>query len=534
MADPLANLGVPAIPATPLPSAPANSDPLASLGVAAYPPASATLPAATAAPSHGVVGDLAGGFEAGAAKTVTGAMNLLGRGVEIATGQPKGSLTATAQTPTNSTAAQSVGEGAENVGEWVMGEEALKGLTELSGAGKYLKSAAAWSEYLKNSPKAVAAINLLGRLTGQAVIGGVQGGVKGAATGEAAQGATEDAASGAAFGALGEGMSGLASKLPGKLATGIEESGNRAANSILRAKGDRSFLYGKNPGNVIADEQIPVTNSIFKLKQSVGDAMNKLDGTVKAKLSDPAVANQKIDVAKIANGAVDDALKELQGRQGVTNRKGIVEALNNLRPGMHDADGNLIARISRNEASPTAAQEYKKNIGKSTKWNGLGADPEIAEFVNNTRKAIYGRLNDAVEQVAPGTKALNMRFANAIEANRLLEQRITREEMNDLGYGKLVKKLGTKGAMLEAVTALGLGHPIAAVPGAIVAANEAARTTAARIMRARSAEGAADLVRKAAPTIAKAGKAVGGAMAPLGVGMVRDNDQEGSALAGNE
>jgi len=63
--------------------------------------------------------------------------------------------------------------------------------------------------------------------------------------------------------------------------------------------------------------------------------------------------------------------------------------------------------------------------------------PKLAGYVNDVRKQLYGKLNDMVDQAAPTTKsgpgvrALNARYSNIIEAERLLRERLAHEEGNE-------------------------------------------------------------------------------------------------------
>ena len=82
------------------------------------------------APERGAVENVLGGIMQGASKSVQGVGNLIGEGVEKLTGMPAGSLQAGRTETEAPSTARNVGEGAENVGEFMMGDELLKyGLT---------------------------------------------------------------------------------------------------------------------------------------------------------------------------------------------------------------------------------------------------------------------------------------------------------------------------------------------------------------------------------------------------------------------
>lgn len=152
---------------------------------------------------------VAGGFMKPQAEAATGIANLIARGAEIMTGQPKGSLQATASNPQPLSTSGELGEVAGNVAQWMGVEEGVKflqGLTEtaagLANASKYIHTPAAWAEYLKESPKAAWLLKAVGNVGRGTVAGATVGGTQGAATGQAKEGAETGAVQGAAGGAI--------------------------------------------------------------------------------------------------------------------------------------------------------------------------------------------------------------------------------------------------------------------------------------------------------------------------------------------
>lgn len=83
----------------------------------------------------------------------------------------------------------------------------------------------------------------------------------------------------------------------------------------------------------------------------------------------------------------------------------------------HDADGNIVGTLHGQMQLPIEADAVKRSIGRNTRYE---ADPELEDYANSSRKAMYGSLNEAIEsavdEAKPGTsiKALNGRYANLI------------------------------------------------------------------------------------------------------------------------
>jgi hypothetical protein len=102
----------------------------------------------------------------------------------------------------NVTPAEKAGGLVENVGEFMTGEELLKGMSNLAKIEKLAQDSPAIAKLLKNSPELVRRVLAGGAKAG--IVGGAQGAVKGAAEGKAAEGAEGGAIGGAIGGATGE------------------------------------------------------------------------------------------------------------------------------------------------------------------------------------------------------------------------------------------------------------------------------------------------------------------------------------------
>jgi len=154
--------------------------------------------------------------------------------------------------------AQHVGAGAEQVGEWMLGDAALKGLSKLGVVAKHAP------ELLELAEKFPATAKLLLGAGKGAVIGGAQAGVKAEAEGKDVGAAVKSGAAGGAIGgAAGEGLAmGVEASLEKKIARSM-------INKSLGA-GARDVAYG-NPAKALLDENItsPFTGDIEVYKTAL-------------------------------------------------------------------------------------------------------------------------------------------------------------------------------------------------------------------------------------------------------------------------
>jgi hypothetical protein len=316
-----------------------------------------------------------------------------------------------------------------------------------------------------------------------------------------------------------------ANDVVGKVGASLEKGATVPGNSLLRATNPKSFLYGKNPGRVIIDEPIKPTTSIENLRNQISNAGDALDQQVRDGLTDPVVAAKKLRPDVVVDQTISDALNNLANEKGLRNRQGVIDAINTLRNDVmfkHDSTGTVTGSIRNMDLSPLEVSELKKSIGKSAKWDVKpgSVDPEIAGYVNDVRKQLYGKLNDMVDQAAPGTRKLNARYANVIEAERLLRERLAREEGNELGLRRLLSRGEFWTGMTSLLTGMGLMHSGvggeaglgATVAGAGMLADRAMRSTPGRIIRAQKGAAAGAALKDAASS-GTPGAIVSGAVA---------------------
>ena len=320
----------------------------------------------------------------------------------------------------------------------------------------------------------------------------------------------------ASLGQIGVGMEGSAANdLISKAGEVAEKAAPKPGAGLLRATSAKSYLYGKNPGRVFIDEPIKPTLSIDNLKTQIQNAGKSLDQQVRNELTDPAVASKQIDAVSVIDQAVQRELQDLAKESGLKDRQAVIKAIKQVRDdvvNIHDADGNVIGDKS-GPRTLVEANEIKKSVGRNTRWTG---DPELENYVNSARKAMYGKLNDAIEaevaKAKPGTsvKALNARYSNVIEASRLIDKRLAQEESGGfLGLG--LRRAIAHGEWLSGIGLLLHGEPLT---GSVLLADRALRSTPGRIVTEKSLAGAGEGLQSAAkagvPSAGVQAAAIGG------------------------
>lgn len=392
---------------------------------------------------------------------------------------------------------EKVGGFAEGVGEFALGGEAADALKGLSWLHKLAATSPKTIQLINQYPKVA---KILISAAKEAGIGAVQGGVKGAADNDAAGGAE----AGAEGGTIGGAFSEVAPAVVRKLGEHLEKYAPDFVNSMLRAK-KGNFLYGKNPGQAIIDEKLTVprslslTGQLENLHGQLETAGNRLDSAVKQILNDPAAAKNLQNVVPLIQKAISDAKNDIVSQSGIDAPK-FLKALNELETNIltkYDVNGSAVGTL-KNSMTPAEVSDLKKSIGKTTQWKISPLDPDIQlkGYVNSVRKAIYGQLADTVENASKepiAVKHLNERFANVIEAQGLLENRIAQEHGSG-GFAAAVRK----GEWASALGGLLSGHPYL---GASLLANRVSRSVPGRVLESQAADAAGSALQS--PVVSK-------------------------------
>lgn len=381
--------------------------------------------------------DVTTGISKGAAKTVGGITDLIGEGLnhipligeKLA---PRAGLDAerkllqagTAEPASGSP--QAVGEKVGNVleegGEWMAGDEALKGIASLAKVAKNSP------HLIKIMEKYPAASKLLLDSVKGATLGGAQGAAKAPAEGKDV---VESTAAGAAGGAVGSAV-GAGSELAteSKLSRGLI---NKSAGAV-----EKDVTYG-NAAKAFLDENItsPRTGDLEAYKdalragKSLPEAAEAAGGRIAAvtgKINeykpqlDAALHNSKVKIP-VKDAIIDpiyDATSEIINNRAMTETENnaAVDKLLELQKSLLDGLGKQI--------TPEMANTIKQQLGDRISWTGTSA---VTDEVKPVYKSLYGALKQAVNDAVPEAAELNERMTNLLAAKQSLTKLARKEEV---------------------------------------------------------------------------------------------------------
>lgn len=242
-------------------------------------------------------------------------------------------------------------------------------------------------------------------------------------------------------------------------------------NKFILKPSVKEFHFGKNPGKGVVDEGLKAASpermleKIISKKKALGvEIDNKLITEGKGKIVDLRPALKRIDdeITKAASSGEQALVSRLTAiKEGLTRNFRLI-------------DGKVVATGSRPlSVKPSTAAKIKRKIGNATKWTGQAFDNEA----NRVRVEVYRAINDAIEQVVPGTKVLNGRYANLLSAEKSLDHAINLAQRR-YPLGLIDTGVGAAAAVASAAT--GDTSPEALAKGLIAAGlYKGAKSTAA-------------------------------------------------------
>lgn len=223
----------------------------------------------------------------------------------------------------------------------------------------------------------------------------------------------------------------------------------------------KDFHFGKDPGLGVAKEGLKANTREGLLKE-ISTRKKLLGSQIDTTLQDASIATKKIDVGSALKGLDKKIAKAAEeGEEALYSR------LSKIREGITGKfkiiDGKAVKIADRPlQLTPLEAAQLKRRIGGSSKWTGQAFDQEV----NQARVEVYRALNEMIDKVAPGSKALNARYANMLTAEKALENTINVAQ-RQYPFGLINAGIGATGAGASFLT--GDSAPEAIAKGLVIA-----------------------------------------------------------------
>lgn len=194
-----------------------------------------------------------------------------------------------------------------------------------------------------------------------------------------------------------------------------------------------AYLFGKNPAKAIIDEKI-VANNWEDLAKKVGGKMDEVGSEIDNVVSS-APATKTIDATQILNKNAEEFGGKVTGKdQWRTFSDRMQQLTGEFKPDL--ASGELVKIADKDLSKMTAKDvwELQKKVGKLAQWTGAVGEKEA----NVQLQKMYGQLGKALDEMAPGTKQLQRRYAELLGADKALTNRMAVAKRNSNIMGNVL------------------------------------------------------------------------------------------------
>ena|SRR5581483_6146348 len=218
---------------------------------------------------------------------------------------------------------------------------------------------------------------------------------------------------------------------------------NKALNNVLNVSA-KEFRYGRNPIEGVIREGI-TANSMPELEQKLSNSLttrgqqiehylqqfshNKIDAT--NLINDPINRAQNLAMAD-GNDALFQRLESL--RRGLTQVHGVTAPVGRLQTSQLSTVG--MPQKVLTDFEPAQLHKVKTAIGKQTRWYGTDA---VENVLNDVKKEIYGNLNEAINNAAPGVRDLQNHWGELLSAHKGVQKEIANRAAGKLNASAIVR-----------------------------------------------------------------------------------------------
>lgn len=212
-----------------------------------------------------------------------------------------------------------------------------------------------------------------------------------------------------------------------KAADLVKKGLNKAAEiqiSRLIKPNKNAFLFGKNPSRALIDEGI-VANSFDDLSTQTNNRLSDIGKEIKAVVS--KAPNKTANIQGIIQNNVDDFGKKVVDKatwKAYTEK--IQQLTGEFSPDLKTGELIKVADRDLTRVNAPAVWDMQKRAGKLTQWNGVAGEREA----NKQLHKLYRDLGTTLDDLAPGTKKLQTRYADMLGASKSIEARKAVAERN--------------------------------------------------------------------------------------------------------
>ena len=294
-------------------------------------------------------------------------------------------------------------------GEQVM--EFLVPASKITKGSKAAEAAVAGTKIFEASPKIIQ--KATSSLTKGAVEAGSYGGIAAAQEGEINENVMTTAALSGALPALG----GLAKKINSLIGKGKEKIASDMIAKLIKPD-KNAYLFGKNPNLAVA-EYVKVSPTWSSLVKNVQTAKNE-SGKIIEDVVNKAPVDKTTGIRDLIGQNLDDfKLKNVDTATQQTYLNKINDLINKSTPSLKTGQVEIVGKENIDNLTAPELWNIQKKIGNLTKWTNQAGENEA----NKALHKLYSAVGKRLDELAPGTKEAQFKYANLLGAAKAIEAR---------------------------------------------------------------------------------------------------------------
>jgi hypothetical protein len=283
--------------------------------------------------------------------------------------------------------------------------------SKISKLAKGAEVATAGSKLIQGAPKIIQKVApTLAKAATEAV---AYGGITAAKEGELNNDVLMTAGISAAFPIIGK----LGSKIGSLLKAGKEKAASNMIAKLIKPD-KNAYLFGKDPNLALA-KHIPAARSwddlVNKVNTGVKDAGQQIDDVIKTAPSTKTVSVRDLMVKNLD----DFKLKNADSATQKTYMQKMMDLVNKTEPNLSTGKLDIVGKLDIDKMGAQELWSFQKKLGSLTQWTGAVGENAANKSLHNLYREVGKRLN----QLAPGTKEAQFKYAELLGAQKAIESR---------------------------------------------------------------------------------------------------------------
>jgi len=201
----------------------------------------------------------------------------------------------------------------------------------------------------------------------------------------------------------------------------ISAGRNKAATNVITKlikPNAKSYMFGKDPSRAVI-EHLPISKDWESLVKNINKAKNEagkeIENVIMSANPSETVSVRDLIAKNLDNFKAGNADSTVQK----TYMQKMMDLVNETAPNLETGELDLIGKVDIDNLNAENLWKLQKKIGSLTKWTGQAGENEA----NKALHQLYSDIGKRLDQLAPGTKQAQFKYADLLGAQKSIEAR---------------------------------------------------------------------------------------------------------------